>query len=102
MMKQMNLFKSFFNQFFLCIKRALEEPIKVVILSMIVLIWCITKCHKINLKRDRSYINSPDWIKNKEATRNPVNDNIKCFPYAITFSLNHEEIGKKFTKNVKN
>ena len=26
------------------------------------------KCHKINPNRRRSYIDSPDWIKNKKAT----------------------------------
>ena len=30
------------------------------------------KCHKINLNRRGSYIDSPDWIKNKKATINPV------------------------------
>ena len=53
------------------------------------------KCHKINLNRGGSYIDSPDWIKNKKATINPTNkkDN-KCFPYAITATLNCEEIKK--------
>ena len=31
------------------------------------------KCHKINLNRRESYIDSPDWIKNKKATINPIN-----------------------------
>ena len=31
------------------------------------------KCHKINLRRGRSYIDSPDWIKNKKANINPIN-----------------------------
>ena len=31
------------------------------------------KCHKINLNRCGSYINSPDWIKKKRAIVNPVN-----------------------------
>ena len=41
------------------------------------------KCHKINLHRGGSYIDSPDWLKNKKATINPINkrDN-KCFQYA--------------------
>ena len=29
--------------------------------------------HSINLKRGSSYIDSPDWIKNKHATINPKN-----------------------------
>ena len=31
------------------------------------------KCHKINFKRGRSYVCSPDWIKKKKATINPEN-----------------------------
>ena len=51
------------------------------------------KCYKINLNRGGSYVDSPDWIKNKKATINLINkkDN-KCFQYAVTAALNHEEI----------
>ena len=37
------------------------------------------KCHKINLNPGGSYIVSPNWIKDKKATTNPINkkDN-KC------------------------
>ena len=31
------------------------------------------KCHKINQNCGRSYIDSPDWIKDKEAAINPIN-----------------------------
>ena len=53
------------------------------------------KCHKINPNRGGSYIDSPDWIKNKKSTVNVTNkkDN-KWFQYAVTLALNHEEIGK--------
>ena len=53
------------------------------------------KCHKIDLNRGGSYIDSLDWIKNKKATINSINkkDN-KCFQYAVTVGLNYEEIGK--------
>ena len=37
------------------------------------------KCHKINFKRGRSYIDSPDWIKKEKPTANPKNKNDKCF-----------------------
>ena len=51
------------------------------------------KCHKINPHCGGSYINSPDWIKNRKVTINLINkkDN-KCFQYVITVALNHEEI----------
>ena len=34
------------------------------------------KCHKINPNRGRSYIDSPDSIKNKTATINTINEKI--------------------------
>ena len=53
------------------------------------------KCHKTNPNRGGSYIDSPDWIKDKKATLNLINktDN-KCFQCTVTVALNHEEIKK--------
>ena len=48
--------------------------------------------HKISLNRGGSYIDSPDWIKNKKATINPKSKYNKCFRHAITAALNHKEI----------
>ena len=47
------------------------------------------KCHNIHRG---SYIDSPDCIKNKKATINPINKKDKCFQYAIAVALNHQEI----------
>ena len=53
------------------------------------------KCHKINPNRSGSYITSPDWTKNKKASRNPINKkHNKCFQYALTVALHHEELRK--------
>ena len=59
-------------------------------------IYCINPIH------DGLYIDSPDWIKSKKATINPINkkDN-KCFQYAITVALNYEEIGKHAARITK-
>ena len=53
------------------------------------------KCHKMSPNRGGSYIDSPDWIKNKKTAINSINkkDN-NCFQYAITAALNHEEMKK--------
>ena len=61
------------------------------------------KCHKVNPNRSGSYIDSPDWIKNKKAAINPINkkDN-KCFQYTVTVALNHEEIKKDLRRMKKN
>ena len=39
------------------------------------------KSHKINFKRGGAYIDSPDSIKNKKATQNPITkkDNVNVF-----------------------
>ena len=57
------------------------------------------KCHRINFNRGGSYIGSPNWVKNKKATINPINskDN-KCFQYTVTVPFNYEEIKKKIHK----
>ena len=47
------------------------------------------KCYEINLKRVGLYVDSPDWMKNKKATINPINDDDKCFQYVATVTLNH-------------
>ena len=60
------------------------------------------KCHKINPNRGGSYIDSPDWIKNKTTTINPINKKeSKCSIYAVTIALNHEEIKKVLQRITK-
>ena len=48
--------------------------------------------HKISLNRGGSYIDSPEWLKNKKATINPKTNDDKCFQYAIKVTLNHDKI----------
>ena len=50
-----------------------------------------SKLHKMSLNRGGSYIDSPDWIKNKKATINPQNKDNECFKYAVTAALNHKK-----------
>ena len=50
---------------------------------------------KTSLKRiGSSYIDSPEWLKSKKATKNPKNDDDNCFQYALTFALNYQSIKK--------
>ena len=49
--------------------------------------------HKVDLKRSGSYIETPEWLKNKGPTINCQNDDDKCFQYAVTIALNYNEIG---------
>ena len=51
------------------------------------------KLDKVSFKREKSYIESTEWLKNKGATINPKNkkdDNF--FQYALTLALNYNEI----------
>ena len=53
------------------------------------------KCHKINPHCGGSYMYSPDWIKNKKATRSCINKNDnKCSKFTATLTLIHKEIRK--------
>ena len=49
------------------------------------------KCDKMYPNHGGSHIDSPDCIKNKKATIIHMNKKDKCFQYAVTFTLNHEE-----------
>ena len=52
------------------------------------------KLKKISLNRGISYIDSPEWLKNKKATINPKNNYDNCFQYALTVALNYLTIKK--------
>ena len=48
--------------------------------------------NKISLSRGGSYIDSPEWPKNKMLTINPKNNDDKCFKYALNVALNYKKI----------
>ena len=60
------------------------------IFDLVQLLYC--KCHKVNLRKDGLYIDSPDWMKKKKATINLKNRVDKCFQYAVIVALNDGEI----------
>ena len=90
MMKQMKLEKSFLNHSKKRYQIGLEELMNgsEFVFDYVHLFYY--KCHKTNSNCGGSYVDSPDWIKNKKATINPINkkDN-KCFQYALTVALNN-------------
>ena len=57
--------------------------------------------NKANLSRGGSYKDSTKWLRNKKATINPKNDDDKCFHYALTVTLNYEQI-KKNPQRIEN
>ena len=50
--------------------------------------------NKISIIRGGSYIDSPQRLKNKKSTINPINNDDKCFQYAVTLALNLDKIRK--------
>ena len=48
--------------------------------------------NKTSINRGGSYIDSPQWLKNKKSTLNPKNNDDKCFQYAVTLTLNLNSI----------
>ena len=57
--------------------------------------------NKISLYRGGSYIDSPNWLKNKKSTINQKNNDNRCFQYAVTAVLNHEQIKKNLQRRSK-
>ena len=51
-------------------------------------------CIIISLSRGGSYIDSPKWLKIKNATIDSKNNDGKCFQYALTVTLSYEQIKK--------
>ena len=54
--------------------------------------------NKISISRGGSYIDSPQWLKNKKSTINPKNNDYKCFQYAVTLALNLDKIKKNLQR----
>ena len=48
--------------------------------------------NKTSINRGGSYIDSPEWLKDKKSTINPKNNDDKCFQYAVTLALNLDNI----------
>ena len=60
-------------------------------------------CHlqKTSLKRTiSSYIDSPEWLKNKKAKINPKNNDDNCFQYLLTIASNYKQINNHLEKNI--
>ena len=82
------LFKSFLQRY----QEKLEEKMRgseFVFESVDLLFYSL---HKTRLRRGKSCIESPQWLKNKRATINLKNDDDNCFQYAVTVALNHQNI----------
>ena len=52
------------------------------------------KLQKQVLTERDHHIDSPEWLENQKAIINPKNNDDKCFQYALTAALNHQNIKK--------
>ena len=50
--------------------------------------------NRITISKGGSYIESPNWLKDKKCTVNQKNTDNKCFQYATTLALNFNNIDK--------
>ena len=50
--------------------------------------------NKISINRGGLYIDFPKWLKDKKSTINPINNDYKCFQYAVTLALDLDKIRK--------
>ena len=73
-------------------QEGLEKPVKgsEFIFDSVDLLYY--KYHRISLNGGGSYVDSPEWLKKKKAIINLKTDYDKCFQYAVTVPLNHQNI----------
>ena len=50
--------------------------------------------NKKSINRGGSYKDSTKWLKDKKSTINPINNDYKCYQYAVTLALNLDKIRK--------
>ena len=84
------LFKSFLQRY----QEALQEKMKSSKFELDGVNLLYYDFNKVSLNRGGSYIDTPEWIKNKKSTINPKNNDYKCFQYAVTVALNRDKINK--------
>ena len=59
------------------------------------------KLYRVRLKRDGSYIKSPEWLLHKRPTINPKNENDdECLWWSTISALNYNEITKNEFENI--
>ena len=59
------------------------------------------KLHRVRLRRDGSYIRSPEWLLHKGATINPENkNNDECLRWSTISALKYNVAMKKYFENI--
>ena len=89
------LFESFFKKY----EENLQEKMKGSDFEFDGVNFVYYDFNKTHINRGGSYIDSPQWLKNKKSTINPKSNDDKCFQYAVTLSLNFNSILKEYLKS---
>ena len=84
------LFESFLQKY----EQNLQEKMKVSEFEFDGVNFLYYDFNKISINRGGSYIDCPKWLKDKKSTKNPINNDYKCFQYAVTLALNLDNIRK--------
>ena len=84
------LFESFLQKY----EENLQEKMKGSDFEFDGVVFLYYDFNKISINRGGSYIDSPQWLKNKKSTINPINNDYKYFQYAVTLALNLDKIRK--------
>ena len=90
----MKLSKNVLNLFYKIVQKKLEKPMGGSEFAPDSVDFLHYHLQKVGLKRRGSYIDSPEWLKNKKATINPKNSDNNCFQHALTVAFNHQNIEK--------
>ena len=83
-----SLFKSFLQRF----EENLQEKMRGSDFEFDGINFFYYNFNKTSIYRGGSYIDSPKWLKDKKSTRNPKNNDHKCFQYVATLALNFDNI----------
>ena len=83
-----SLFKSFLQRF----EENLQEKMRGSDFEFDGINFFYYNFNKTSIYRERSYIDSPKWLKDKKSTINSKNNDHKCFQYAATLALNFDNI----------
>ena len=93
-MTQMKLLKNLFRSLLQNYQENLQEKMKGSDFTFDGINYLYYDLNKISISKAGSYIDSPEWLKNKKSIINPKNNDNKCFQYAITLALNYDKINR--------
>ena len=94
LMTLMKSLKDFLNHFYKNMKKIYKKKMKGSEFEFDGVNFLYYDFNKISINRGGSYIDSPKWLKDKKSTINPINNDYKCFQYAVTLALNLDKIRK--------